>query len=166
MDEHSKVVSSLWASNVRAIIDGVLLLGRNEILTYKQMADLIGKPVDGSTSEYQVAKERLARDHRVELRTIHRIGAQRLDDGGIVEELPRDRAGIQRRVRRSLRRAANVEKYAEMSTTQKHEYDTHLAHLGLMQHLDEPSVGRAIDERVQRGLTAPDIQRLIETLRS
>lgn len=158
-------VTSTWVADVRALIDAVLLLERNEILTYEQMADLIGKPVEGSSSEYQTAKERLSRDHRVELRTIAKVGAQRLDDGGIVEQLPGDRASIHRRIKRSVRRAANVENYGALSNTQKLEHDRHLAHMGLMRQLQEPAPSRAIDERVQRGLTKLDVERLIEILR-
>ena len=165
MTDETKIVGSTWASDVRALIDAMLLLGRNEVLTYGQMSELIGKAVDGSTSEYQVARERLGRDHGVEVKTLTRQGALRLDDGGIVEELPRDRAGIQRRVKRSIRRAANVEHYGALSNTQKLEHDRHLAHLGLMRQLQEPGVARAIDDRVRHGLTKIDVDRLVETLR-
>jgi hypothetical protein len=160
-----KVVTSTWASDVRALIDAFQLLGKNEILTYEQMGDLIGKAVNGSASEYQAAKERMARDHGVEIKTLPRMGAQRLDDGGIVEELPRDRAGIQRRVARSHRRASNIEDFDALSNPQKLEANRHMAQLGLMQHLQQPQVSRAIDDRVRDGARTLEVDRLVAMLR-
>lgn len=158
--------ASMWAANVRALVDACLLLRKNEVLTYKQMASLIDKPVDGATSEYQYARNRLSKHHRIELKTLNKVGAMRLDDGGIVEELPRDRDSIHRKIKRSLQRAANVEEYDVMSNTQKLEYDRHLAHLGLQHALQEPAPSRAIDERVTRGLGEIEVQQLIALLRS
>ena len=166
MGEDPTFGASMWAANVRALVDAMLLLVKNEVLPYAQMSALIGKDVDGGTSEYQVARNRLSKHYHIEMKTLPKIGAMRLDDGGIVEELPRDRDGIHRKIKRSLQRTANVEDYDVLSNTQKLEHDRHLAHLGLMRALQEPAASRAIDERVTYGLREVDYQRLIELLRS
>lgn len=160
-----KAGASTWASDVRAIMDGFLLQERNQVLTYEQMGELIGKLVDGSASEYQVARERLSRDHGIEIKTIPKVGGLRLDDGGIVEELPGDRATIHRRIKRSVRRATNVEDYSALKNTQKLEHDRHLATLGIMRQLQEPQASKAIEQRVTSGLAQVDVQRLIDVLR-
>ena len=157
---------STWASDVRAIIDLFLLKGKNEIATYKEMEALIGKPVTGASSIYQVAKRRLSDTYHIVIKTIPRVGGKRLDDGGIVEELPGDRATIQRRVERSLQKAANIENPEALSNSQKLEYLGHLAHMGLVRHLQEPQVDRALQERVQRELPAISVDKLITLCRS
>lgn len=161
-----KIVKTVHASDVRALVDAFLLLGKNEILTYAQASELIQKPVSGASSEYQAARERLSRDYGIEIKTVKNVGGQRLDDGGIVEELPRDRAGIRRRVKRSLRKVANVQDYGALSNGQKLEHDRHVASMGIMLELQKPAASRAIDQRVQQGLTKIDVDKLIETLRS
>lgn len=165
MMDSMKVPASTWASDVRALIDAMLLLSANEILTYTAMEQLLGKTIKGDSSEYQVARERLARDYHVEIKTIPRVGAQRLDDGGIVEELPRDRDAIHRKVHRSIRRAGNIEDYGALTNAQKLEHDRHAAHLGLMAELNKPHVARAIDDRVRKEPLRIDVDKLIEALR-
>jgi hypothetical protein len=146
----------------RKLVESGLNIEINQVWTYREMSDLLGMEVAGSTPSLQAALKRLSRDHGCEFKNLRNIGYLRLDDVGIVEMSTPDRQSIRNRVARSIQRTTNIRKWEELSDHYKRELDAHRSVVSLMRQILKPSSMKQIRAEVERARDTIDLEQTLE----
>lgn len=139
-----------YAHETRRFVEIGMSIEPNSVWAYSQMAEQLGRKVDGADGALQAALRLLARDHGREFKNIRKIGYLRLDDEGIVSEAGSDRAAVNRKVRRSVMRSSNIQQWDALNDNLKREVDAHRSILHLMRHLLKPSSIKRVRGEVDR----------------
>lgn len=139
-----------YAAETRRFVELGMSIEPDSVWTYSQMAQQIGRTVDGSDPALQHALRVLARDHGREFKNVRKVGYLRLSDQGIVSESGNDRSAVNRKVKRSVMRSANIQDWNALNDGLKREVDAHRSILGLMRHILKPASVKRVRSEVDR----------------
>lgn len=154
---------SAFTYEVRALVEAGRQIDIGSVWTYQQIAETIGVPqIHGNHSSLQKALARLSRDHGIEFRNVRKAGYVRLDDPGIVEAMPNDRASIQRKVKRSVQRSENVKDWSGLTNDQRAELNASRAILSVIRRAVDRKTIQRVKAEAQSIASEPDMQKTIE----
>ena len=120
------------------------------VVSYKTMADLIGRPVTPGTRGYgylQSAKRILLRDHEVVLDAEPKVGVRVCTDAEKLTVAGRDVKKASRAVKRSGQKLRAVE-YAALTDDQKREWNARMSLTGALSLLAAPATYKQVEKVV------------------
>ena len=139
-----------YVTDARQLVEIGMMIEPNTVWSFKEMAEQLGRPMEGSDQALQRALRVLARDHGKEFKNIRNVGYLRLNDEGIVGEAPRDREGVKRRVKRAALRSSNVVDWNALADPLKRELDAHRSILALLRHIVTPKAVKRVRSEVDK----------------
>lgn len=100
--------------NTRFLIQRLGKSNIGEKISYKELSELVGSPVNGSTTALTTARRHLLRHRDMVFGVVRAVGLERLDDKNIVHRQDGHIASIRRKAKKGTRELAAVQDYAAM----------------------------------------------------
>lgn len=107
------------------IEDRLRSMAIGEIVSYADLAALIGSPVDGSCQPLNSARAMLERSGDYVFATMTKEGVKRLSDREIVADTQSSRQRIARQAKRAMRRLSNIKDFNALSDDEKRQHQAH-----------------------------------------
>jgi hypothetical protein len=156
----------VYTHETRRLVEAGMAVEPDSVWSYKQMNDLLQRPVDGADGALQHALRILARDHGREFRNIRKHGYLRLTDEGIVHEGGNDRSAVSRKIKRAVMRTTNIQNWNALNTALQRDVDAHRSILHLMRHLVKPSSVNRVRSEVDRAHAELDLDQTLRLFRN
>ena len=90
-----------------------------ETVNYKELSDVISRPIAGEDSNLQSALRRAFRDDNIVFSNIPKVGYKRLNDREIVASSSNDLSSLRRKAKRGAMKLSKVESYSDLSDQEK-----------------------------------------------
>ena len=118
--------------DTKMIYDKLITLEVNEIITYEELSQIIGRGCRPGENGYNNLRsaERKAMNDGIVMGAVLKIGRKRLDDRGMVDDSAYYIRKSRRASRTGLRRLLAVKDYANLDTTRQIKHNAHLSLFG------------------------------------
>lgn len=144
------------SANTAMIYQRIGQMQIGDLLTYKELSDILGEPVDGSNSHLQSARDMAVRYDGIVLENVRTVGYKRLSDTGIVHDTDRDMKSIGRKAKKATRKLESAD-YAALPLNEKHKFNVRSSILGVLR----AASSRRREKRIMNK-TEPD-QKLLQS---
>lgn len=135
--------------DTRMLYDRLKVVDVGEIVTFRQMSELLGRPVEGATSNLQSALHRLEGE-RLAFANIKGVGYQRMDDVAVVNTAESAREGIRRKAKRAIKRLVCVREFDSLPNELKIKHNAALSGFGAIASIMSPGRVKALEEQVAK----------------
>ncbi len=141
-----------------------------ETISFQQIADLLGRAVDGSMyGAIHQAKILLEKEDRMVFGNIRNVGYKRLTDPEIIESFEVDRRRLRRKAQRAARRLTNVNDYSTLSPENKIIHQAGLGVLAAVARVTAPKMLENVKDTVSPTIsdkpTQVPVGRILEIMR-
>lgn len=133
--------------DTRTICDRLKTVAIGEVVSFKQLTELLGRNVAGSCSNLQSALHSLEGDG-IAFANIRGTGYQRMDDIAVVNTLESSREGLRRKAKRALKRLTCIGDFEKLPNDKKITHNAGASFLGAIYSMTSRSRVKSLEERV------------------
>lgn len=138
--------------DTKVLAERLAELQPDEVVSYQELSDLIGRAVNGGTSNLGSARRFVQREYGIVTDVVRGQGIKRLTAPGIVATQQPARAAIRRRLRRTIKKIhlADDERLTREERQEKYSF---IALGGTLQHFLKPATAQAVKAEIGEGQT-------------
>lgn len=120
-----------------------------EVISFARMAEVLGRPVEGSTSNLQSALHRLEGEG-VAFANVRGRGYQRMNDVEVVNTAEEAREAIKRKAKRAVKRLTCVQDFDRLPNDLKVKHNAAISGFGAIAAIMSPGRMKTLEEQVAR----------------
>ncbi len=144
-----------------AICQRIIKLGVDEVITYKEISDIISRDIQQARGYLHTAKRMAQRDNGFVFGTVRNIGIKRLNNVAIIESANISIRSIRRKASRKKDELLCVRR-EELSDEEKLSLDTKLTHTSFLEHMTKPKAVRKLEMSVKEASHQLPLQKTLE----
>lgn len=133
------------------IIERLKQAHKGDLVTYKELEQLVGRPIEGATPCLRTAIHRMEVDEERIFKPDRSHGVVWLDDVGIVKDMGERTRAVKRYATRTYDRGSKISNFAALSPENQRKHSTMMGISAVLSHLTQPKQLKAIEETVRPG---------------
>lgn len=135
--------------DTKMLYDRLKTAAVSETVSFMQLSDLLGRKVDGASSNLQSALHRLEGEG-VAFANIRGVGYQRMNDVEVVNTAETSREGIRRKAKRAVKRLTCVRDFDRLPNDLKVKHNAAISGFGAIASIMSPGRVKALEEQVAK----------------
>ena len=144
------------SADVKLLITHLHKKKEGEFASYKELSDVVGRPITGGDGYLQSAKNCLERDYGVYFKNVRGEGYVRLDSAGMVNDTDRDKKTILRKADRALQKLGDAD-FSELTEDEIKKANHNRTALGIVTFTTNPRNRRRLDYNFQQKMNPMDV---------
>lgn len=135
--------------DTRMVYDKLKTCAVGEVVSYATLGEILGRPMDGSSSNIQSALYMLERDG-IAFANVRGVGYQRMNDQEVVGTAESYRKAIRRKAERGAKRLTCVQNFDVLPNELKVKHNAALSGFGAIASIMSPGRMKALEDTVER----------------
>jgi hypothetical protein len=135
--------------DTRTIYERLKTVAVGEVISFKQLTEIIGRKVEGACSNLQSAMHRLEAEG-IAFANVRGTGYQRMTDIEVVNTAESSREGIRRKAKRAIKRLTCVSAFDHLPNDFKIKHNAALSGFGAIAAIMSPGRVKALEETVAK----------------
>lgn len=135
--------------DTRMLYDRLKTAVVGEVVSFAQMTELLGRPIEGSTSNLQSALHKLEGEG-IAFANVRGSGYQRMNDTEVVHTAEDAREGIKRKAKRAVKRLTCVQNFDGLPNELKIKHNAAISGFGAIASIMSPGRMKSLEDQVAK----------------
>lgn len=150
--------------DTRMLYDRLKEAAIGEVVSFTQMQEILGRLVDGASSNLQSALHRLETDG-IAFANVRGVGYQRMNDVEVVNTAESAREGLRRKAKRAIKRLTCVQQFDALPNELKVKHNAAISGFGAIASIMSPGRVKALEEQVAKAGAQLPLAKTLESFK-